>query len=67
MAITEHLTDDDITTDWRDRSVRATASEAGPTEADDDRDQGGEGDADTGDEVTGQDAPAGGNADTTDS
>ena len=37
-----HLEDDEITTDWR---------AAGPTEKEDDRDAGGSGDADTGDDA----------------
>lgn len=53
MAIAPlHLTDEDITTEWRDRSGAVVATSTGPTEADDDRDQGGSGDADTGDEPT---------------
>ena len=60
MSVTPlHLDDSDITTDWR--------AQEGPTEADDDRDVGGEGDADTGDEEGGGvDQPGGGDLDTSD-
>lgn len=60
MSVTPlHLEDSDIATEWR--------SQDGPTEADDDRDVGGEGDADTGDEESGGvDQPGGGDLDSSD-
>ena len=70
MALIE-ITDEDITTDWRDRSQRPVGSQ-GPTEAGEDRDVGGEGDADTGGEEGGdtdgtdQDTGGGGPLDTAD-
>ena len=68
MALIE-ITDEEITTDWREN--RAVGSD-GPTEAEEDRDAGGEGDADTGDEAGGdtdgtdQDSGGGGPLDTAD-
>lgn len=50
-TIPRQLSDDDISTEWRDRSAEVTGA-AGPTESQDDLDQGGSGDADTGDEPT---------------
>lgn len=49
MADTTQLTDDDITTEWSD-APRMT--DTGPTEGEEDRDAGGEGSKDTGDEPT---------------
>lgn len=61
------LTDEDISTEWRSTAPPVLGSDQGPTEREDDLDQGGEGDADTGDESGGDlDQGGSGDADTGD-
>lgn len=47
------LTDADISTEWRSTTPPVLGSSQGPTESEQDLDEGGHGDADTGDEAGG--------------